>query len=96
MQKGRGKMTIEIKEIVDKQDKETIARDILNDLPKWFGMPESTQEYIDDSKDKPFIACFNENEAVDFIVLSDTSKDCAEILVMGLRSNTTEWDMVRG
>ena len=28
-----------IKEIIDKREKEKISRDILNDLPEWFGMP---------------------------------------------------------
>ena len=53
-----------IKEIFDTILKESISRDILNDLPEWFGMPESTEEYIRDSKDKPFIACFLDNDAV--------------------------------
>ena len=47
-----------IQEIVDKTEKETIARDILNGLSEWFGMPDSTEEYIQDSQDKPFIAGF--------------------------------------
>ena len=38
-----------IKEIEDKKEKEKISREILNDLPEWFGMPESTEEYIVDS-----------------------------------------------
>ena len=53
-----GLMEFTIKEITDKKEKEIISRDILNDLPEWFGMPESTEEYIKDSQDKPFLACF--------------------------------------
>ena len=71
-----------IKEIVDIKEKEKISREILNDLPEWFGMPESTEEYITDSQDKPFIACFMDNEAVGFVVLNSTSVDCADIFVM--------------
>lgn len=51
-------MELNIREIVDKKEKEQISEEILNNLPEWFGMPESTQEYINDSKDKPFLACF--------------------------------------
>ncbi|MFP5494303.1 GNAT family N-acetyltransferase [Parvimonas sp. G1641] len=76
-----------IKEIVDIKEKESISRDILNDLPEWFGMPESTEEYIRDSKDKPFIACFLDNDAVGFVVLNSTSRDCADIFVMGIKKN---------
>lgn len=76
-----------IKEIVDIDEKEKISREILNDLPEWFGMPESTEEYITDSQDKPFIACFMDNEAVGFVVLNSTSVDCADIFVMGIKKN---------
>ena len=76
-----------IKEIVDIKEKEKISREILNDLPEWFGMPESTEEYIIDSKDKPFIACFMDNKAVGFVVLNATSEDCADIFVMGIKKN---------
>lgn len=76
-----------IKEIVDIKEKEKISREILNDLPEWFGMPESTEEYITDSQDKPFIACFMDNKAVGFVVLNATSPDCADIFVMGIRKN---------
>ena len=74
-----------IKEIVDIDEKEKISREILNDLPEWFGMQESTEEYITDSQDKPFIACFMDNEAVGFVVLNSTSVDCADIFVMGIK-----------
>lgn len=76
-----------IKEIVYIKEKEKISREILNDLPEWFGMPESTEEYITDSQDKPFIACFMDKEAVGFVVLNATSVDCADIFVMGIKKN---------
>ncbi len=31
-------MELTIKEISDKKEKEAISREILNDLPEWFGM----------------------------------------------------------
>lgn len=84
-----------IKEIVDIKEKEKISREILNDLPEWFGMPESTEEYITDSQDKPFIACFMDNEAVGFVVLNSTSVDCADIFVMGIKKTIIEWELVQ-
>ncbi len=78
-------MDIKIKEVVDKQEKEIISREVLHDLPEWFGMPESTEEYIGDSQDKPFLACFLNDEPVGFVVLNETSKDCADIFVMGIK-----------
>jgi len=57
----------------------------LYDLPEWFGMPESTEAYIADSQEKPFLACFIGDEAVGFVVLNATSRDCADIFVMGIK-----------
>lgn len=44
-------MTIEI---INHGQKEAIAKDILLQLPEWFGVPESTMSYITGVKDKPF------------------------------------------
>ena len=79
------KMDIKIKEVKDEAEKETVSREVLYDLPEWFGMPESTEEYIRDSQDKPFLACYMNDEPVGFIVLNATSKDCADIFVMGIK-----------
>ncbi|MCW6653635.1 GNAT family N-acetyltransferase [Aerococcaceae bacterium NML210727] len=78
-------MNIEIKEITEHTEKETIAKEVLYDLPEWFGLPESTENYIVDAKSKPFIACFVDNEVAGYIVLNETSKDCADIFVMGIK-----------
>lgn len=80
-------MKIAIKEITGKNEKETIAREVLYDLPEWFGLPESTKVYIKDSKDKAFLAGFVEGKVGGFIVLSPTSSDTAEIFVMGVKKN---------
>lgn len=78
-------MKFTVKEIKDKEEKEKISKDVLYDLPEWFGMPESTQEYITDSQNKPFLASFYQDEIVGFIVLNTTSPDCADIFVMGIK-----------
>lgn len=78
-------MQITIKEILNKAEKEIISRDVLKDLPEWFGLPDSLEEYIEDSKEKIFLAAYVENEAIGFIVLNETSKDCADIFVMGIK-----------
>ena len=74
-----------IKEIIDKKEKEQISKEVLYDLPEWFGLPESTENYIKDSQDKPFLACYVHNEVAGFIVLNATSKDTADIFVMGIK-----------
>ena len=74
-----------VKEIIEKKEKERIAREVLNDLPEWFGMPDSTEEYINDSQEKPFLASFSNEELVGFVVLGASSPDCAEIFVIGVK-----------
>lgn len=74
-----------VKEIIDKKEKENIAREVLLDLPEWFGLPESTENYIKESQEKPFLASFYKDELVGFIVLGTSSPDCAEIFVMGVK-----------
>ena len=78
-------MEMKVKEVVDKKEKEAISREILNDLPEWFGLPESTENYIIDSQDKPFLACYVNDEVAGYVVLNATSKDCADIFVMGVK-----------
>ena len=63
------KMDFIIKEISDKKEKEKISREILEDLPEWFGLPESTEDYIKKSHDKLFLACLLESDPVGFMVL---------------------------
>ena len=74
-----------VKEIIDKKEKESIAREVLMDLPEWFGLPDSTENYIQESQEKPFLASFYNDELVGFIVLGTSSPDCAEIFVMGVK-----------
>lgn len=78
-------MEFVIKRIENKDWKEKISREVLYDLPERFGMSESTEEYIKDSKEKPFLALFYHDEVVGFVVLNATSPDCAEIFVMGIK-----------
>ncbi len=78
-------MKFTIKKIDDKKLKEEITREVLTDLPEWFGLPESTEEYILESRDKAFLASYYNNELAGFIVLNATSNDCAEIFVMGIK-----------
>ena len=73
-----------IKEINDQSIKEEIATLILNDLEEWFGMPEYTKEYIENSKNMPFFAAYDKDKAIGFIVLKETSKYTAEIYCMGV------------
>lgn len=71
-------------EIIDSKEKENIASYILNALPDWFGLPDSTASYITNSKTMPFWVYYREGEAVGFISLKETAAYTAEIYVMGV------------
>ncbi len=70
--------------IKDKKQKELISSTILADLPDWFGLPDSTAEYVKCSKEMPFWAEIENDTAKGFISLKETSSYTAEIYVMGV------------
>lgn len=74
-----------ILKIKDANQKATIVADVLLDLPEWFGLPESTQAYIDQSKDLTLFAATRDNEIIGFITLKETSPETAEIHCMGIK-----------
>ncbi|HAT4340498.1 TPA: GNAT family N-acetyltransferase [Clostridium perfringens] len=70
--------------IEDKDRKEKISREILYELPEWFGLPESIAEYISCSKEMPFWADIENRQVRGFIALKETSPYALEIYVMGV------------
>ena len=71
-------------EITDNQEKESVARYILEALPEWFGIPEAREEYIRDSAGKSFFGAYEEDKPVGFLYLKQTGKDTVELAVMGV------------
>ena len=71
--------------ITDPEQKRQIAREILADLPEWFGIPESTEAYIRDSAEMPFFAAMEGAEAVGFMSMKETSPYTCEIFVTGVK-----------
>ena len=65
-------------------EKRNIARTILEALPDWFGIPEATEEYIADSKSKPFFCAYDGDTPVGFLYLKETGRHTVELAVMGV------------
>ena len=63
------------------QDRSQLVAKVLADLPEWFGLPDSTQEYIDQASN---CVCFQAGEGWGFITLQETSPVCLEIHCMGV------------
>ena len=78
---------MEVKEITDKEQKREISTNILNSLPEWFGIPEATKEYIDNSCNLPFLAVFEGAKPLGFVSLKENNKYTVEIYVMGILPN---------
>lgn len=76
-----------IKQIQNPQEKQDIATQILHGLPEWFGLPESTANYIEESQNLPFLAYFEGDLPLGFAAMKPTSPHTADIFVMGVRKD---------
>ena len=74
-----------IEEVKDANQKMAVVAGVLKDLPEWFGIPESTQVYIEEAKDLQVWATYQESDLTGFVSLSYSSKDCAEIDCLGVK-----------
>ena len=74
-----------IKEVKYEDQKMAVVAEILKDLPEWFGIPESTQAYIEGAKDLQVWVAFQESNLLGFVSLSYSSEDCAEIDCLGVK-----------
>lgn len=74
-----------IEEVHDNAEKQKITREILEELPEWFGIPEAREAYIRNCTDKLFFAAFDNELPVGFLYLEETGRDTAELYVMGVR-----------
>lgn len=73
-----------IVEITDSNEKQVIARKVLEALTDWFEIEESREEYISRCIDWTFLAAIEEGKAVGFLCLKETGKATVELAVMGV------------
>ncbi|HFV3038536.1 TPA: GNAT family acetyltransferase [Streptococcus pneumoniae] len=57
----------------------------MKDLPEWFGIPESTQTYIEGTTTLQVWTAYQESDFTGFVSLSYSSEDCAEIDCLGVK-----------
>lgn len=78
----------DIMEIHEKEEKQAIARAVLETLPEWFGIPEAREEYILQASAQVTFGAFPQAGAcekpVGFLCLKETGKDTLELSVMGV------------
>lgn len=78
-------MNFNILLINDEVELKKIIEDVLLDLPEWFGIPESTQEYIEKGSKLPAIVVYISNEPIGFIALKTLNSDEIELYVLGVK-----------
>lgn len=66
------------------EQRAAIARQVLEKLPDWFGIPESREAYIRESRAQPFWADIEDGAARGFLALKETSPYTVELAVMGV------------
>ena len=71
-------------EIIDSNEKQAIARKVLEALTDWFEIEESREEYISGCVDWTFLAAKEGEEVVGFLCLKETGKATVELAVMGV------------
>ena len=74
-----------IEAVKDENQKMAVVAEVLKDLPEWFGIPESTQAYIEGVKNLQVWAAYQEGDLLGFVSLSYSSEDCAEIDCLGVK-----------
>ena len=71
-------------EITDPNEKQAIARKVLEALTDWFGIEKSREEYISGCADWTFLAAKEEGDAIGVLCLKETGKATVELAVMGV------------
>ncbi|MEN6636499.1 MAG: GNAT family N-acetyltransferase [Clostridiaceae bacterium] len=78
-------MNREISFVAEPEKRSAIAREVLLDLPEWFGIPEYTENYIRECAKMPLWACTDSGEIAGFLAIKETSPYAVELHVMGVK-----------
>ena len=71
-------------EIIDSNEKQAIARKVLEALTEWFEVEESREGYIKDCADWTFLAAKENDNIIGFLCLKETGDATVELAVMGV------------
>ena len=74
-----------IRRVDDSAERSRIAREVLDALPDWFGIPESTAQYVAGCASLPVWEDVEDDCCRGFIAMRPTSGCAAEIYVMGVK-----------
>lgn len=75
---------MKIIQLTNEEEKKHVTQMILEALPEWFGIPESREEYINESVNKIFFCAYDNNRPVGFLYFKETGNATIELHVMGI------------
>ena len=75
---------MEITQLTNAKEKQSVTKLILEALPEWFGIPEAREEYIKESVDKIFFCAYEKGKPVGFLYLKETGNVTIELYAMGI------------
>lgn len=78
-------MNREVFFVAEPEKRSAIAREVLLDLPEWFGIPEYTENYIRECANMPLWACTDSGLIAGFLAIKETSPYAVELNVMGVK-----------
>ena len=81
-------LTVKVHRIMDCEQKEQIARGILEALRDWFEVPETREAYIRGSREQVFFAAEQDGRKTGFLCLKETGRFTVELAVMGVRKES--------
>ena len=79
-------MPITFQEVTTDSEKVSITRDVLADLPKWFGIPSTVDEYAEEVKKHVFIKANVDNAPIGFVSVKSNNSYTSEIYLVGIKS----------
>ena len=86
MEKNKEAAAVRVRRVSDPEEKEMIAREILEALQDWFEVPETREAYIRGSRDELFFAADMDGRDIGFLCLKETGRSTVELAVMGVRA----------
>jgi len=68
-----------------RESRAQVCREILGELPDWFGIPEALEAYVSVAEQSDMFGCVNGGIVGGFVVVRKTSEVTTEIHVMAVR-----------
>lgn len=75
-----------VKQILDKEIKKLVCRQILENLSDWFEDEVARNNYIKECEELPFFSFEENNESIGFLCAKKTSEVALELYVMGVKT----------